>query len=66
MSENWYREYQVLTNRTHPTMQMHGASGYILSAIKTANQLSSGPSETPDESPDAKRHKPDDINERDT
>ena len=28
--ETWTRHYQVLPNRTHPTMQTHGASGFIL------------------------------------
>ena len=30
------RQYQVLPKRTHPTMQMHGASGFLLSATKLA------------------------------
>lgn len=34
ISENWYREYQVLSGRTHPMMSMSGSGGYLLSAIK--------------------------------
>ena len=34
LSEVWFREYQVLPERTHPTMQMSGSGGYILSGIK--------------------------------
>ena len=34
ITETWTREYQVLPQRTHPTMDMHGASGYILTATK--------------------------------
>jgi tRNA (adenine58-N1)-methyltransferase non-catalytic subunit len=32
--ETWHRVHQVLPMRTHPLMQMHGASGYILSGYK--------------------------------
>ena len=31
--QTWTRPYQVLPERTHPVMVMHGASGYILSGI---------------------------------
>jgi tRNA (adenine-N(1)-)-methyltransferase non-catalytic subunit len=34
LEELWMREHQVLPKRTHPTMSMHGASGFILSGIK--------------------------------
>jgi len=34
VEELFTREHQVLPSRTHPKMNMHGASGYILSAIK--------------------------------
>jgi tRNA (adenine-N(1)-)-methyltransferase non-catalytic subunit len=34
IEELWTREHQVLPMRTHPNMSMHGASGFILSAIK--------------------------------
>ncbi|CDW89783.1 trna (adenine-n)-methyltransferase non-catalytic subunit trm6-like [Stylonychia lemnae] len=34
IEELWTREYQVLPMRTHPNMNMHGASGFILSAVK--------------------------------
>ncbi|XP_046567117.1 tRNA (adenine(58)-N(1))-methyltransferase non-catalytic subunit TRM6-like [Haliotis rubra] len=30
LTETWYREYQVLPARTHPTMQMTGTGGYLL------------------------------------
>jgi len=36
IEELWTREYQVLSMRTHPTMSMHGASGYLLSCLKIA------------------------------
>lgn len=32
----WYREYQVLPNRTHPMMNMSSTGGYVLSATKLA------------------------------
>lgn len=32
--ETWHRVHQVLPMRTHPLMQMHGASGFILSGYK--------------------------------
>lgn len=34
ISESWMREYQVLPQRTHPMMEMNGASGYVLTGIK--------------------------------
>lgn len=34
IEELWTREYQVLPMRTHPQMSMHGASGFILSAMR--------------------------------
>ena len=34
VAENFYREYQVLPNRTHPINNMSGCGGFILSAIK--------------------------------
>ena len=34
LRETWFRDYQVLPMRTHPMMKMHGASGYLLSAVK--------------------------------
>ncbi|KAG9102889.1 tRNA (adenine(58)-N(1))-methyltransferase non-catalytic subunit trm6 [Ceratobasidium sp. 370] len=34
VTESWHREYQVLPGRTHPHMNMPGAGGFILSAIK--------------------------------
>ncbi|CCW63296.1 unnamed protein product [Phytomonas sp. EM1] len=34
ISETWYRHYQVLPQRTHPTVNMSTAGGYLLTAIK--------------------------------
>ena len=34
LSETWFREMQVLKDRTHPTMTMSGRSGYLLRGIK--------------------------------
>lgn len=34
ISETWYRHYQVLSQRTHPTVNMSTAAGYLLTAIK--------------------------------
>jgi len=34
LSETWLREFQVLPQRTRPSMSMHGASGYLLTGIK--------------------------------
>lgn len=34
VSSTWYREYQVLPDRTHPRMQMSGHGGYLLQAYK--------------------------------
>lgn len=34
ISESWYRNYQVLPQRTHPTVNMSTAAGYLLTAIK--------------------------------
>jgi hypothetical protein len=36
LMEIWTRDYQVLPERTHPTMKMHAASGYLLAGIKVA------------------------------
>ena len=35
LSDTFYREYQVLPNRTHPHVNMSHAAGYLLSGIKT-------------------------------
>ncbi|KAF5226388.1 hypothetical protein ECC02_000512 [Trypanosoma cruzi] len=35
VSETWYRHHQILPNRTHPTVNMSTAGGYLLTAIKT-------------------------------
>jgi tRNA A58 N-methylase Trm61 len=34
MNDTFTRRYQVLKNRTHPMMSMHGFGGYLLTAIK--------------------------------
>ncbi|KAL4305136.1 hypothetical protein HN51_038657 [Arachis hypogaea] len=34
LSEPWLREYQVLTSRTHPSMQMSAFGGYILTGTR--------------------------------
>jgi tRNA (adenine-N(1)-)-methyltransferase non-catalytic subunit len=34
VSENLYREYQVLPSRTHPKMSMSATGGYLLTGIK--------------------------------
>ena len=36
LTEAWYREYQVLTNRTHPHVNMSHSAGYLLAGVKTA------------------------------
>ena len=36
LSESFFREYQVLPNRTHPHVNMSYAAGYLLTGIKTA------------------------------
>ena len=37
LQEVWCREYQMLPHRTHPSMMMDGASGFILSGIVVQN-----------------------------
>ena len=39
LAESWWREYQVLPARTHPTMSTSGTGGYILSGTKIPAQL---------------------------
>ena len=36
LTEAWYREYQVLTNRTHPHVNQSHNAGYLLAGVKTA------------------------------
>jgi tRNA (adenine-N(1)-)-methyltransferase non-catalytic subunit len=36
LAELWTRDYQVLSNRTHPVMMMNGHGGYIFTATKVA------------------------------
>ena len=33
LSETWLRSYQVLPERTHPTVTMSGGGGYLLTGI---------------------------------
>jgi hypothetical protein len=55
LAEVWQREYQVLPNRTHPAMSMHGASGHVLTGVladggrfgRTAGVLFGGASPAP-------------------
>jgi hypothetical protein len=49
IAETWLRVHQVLPGRTHPHMQMDGASGYILNGIRVI----------PDNQEKAKREKTD-------
>lgn len=49
ISETWYRHHQVLPMRTHPTVNMSTAGGYLLTAIKvgrgeSASRVSAAPS----------------------
>eukprot|EP01061_Rhynchopus_euleeides_P014024 TRINITY_DN24313_c0_g1_i2.p1 TRINITY_DN24313_c0_g1~~TRINITY_DN24313_c0_g1_i2.p1 ORF type:complete len:471 (+),score=198.73 TRINITY_DN24313_c0_g1_i2:108-1520(+) len=37
LSETWFREYQVLPNRTHPTVNMNATGGFILSGTVVEN-----------------------------
>ena len=37
LAESWWREYQVLPARTHPTMSTSGTGGYLLSGTKISN-----------------------------
>lgn len=37
LAESWWREYQVLPARTHPTMSAYGTGGYILSGTKVSS-----------------------------
>ena len=39
VADTWYREYQVLPQRTHPTVTMSGTGGFILSATKIEGPL---------------------------
>jgi len=39
LSETWCRYYQILPGRTHPTMSMHGASGFILNGTKVLKEI---------------------------
>ena len=37
LSESWLRNYQILTDRSHPEVLMSGGGGYILSGIYVDN-----------------------------
>lgn len=43
ISETWYRHHQVLTNRTHPTVNMSAAGGYLLTAVKVERNAAPRP-----------------------
>ncbi len=47
LQESWWRDYQVLPSRTHPTMQMSGTGGFILSGITVAKQSAAPPQPKP-------------------
>ncbi|XP_033631675.1 tRNA (adenine(58)-N(1))-methyltransferase non-catalytic subunit TRM6-like [Asterias rubens] len=38
VTETWFREYQVLPERTHPHVNMSGTGGYILTGIKVCDE----------------------------
>eukprot|EP00112_Aurelia_sp_Birch-Aquarium-sp1_P004068 Seg1461.3 transcript_id=Seg1461.3/GoldUCD/mRNA.D3Y31 product="tRNA adenine58-N1-methyltransferase" protein_id=Seg1461.3/GoldUCD/D3Y31 len=40
LTETWFRDMQVLPNRTHPVITMSARSGYILRALKTKKENS--------------------------
>lgn len=40
ISETWYRHHQVLPKRTHPTVNMSTAGGYLLTAVKVGKSSS--------------------------
>ena len=40
LSETFWRPHQVLPDRTHPVMVMHGASGYVVRGTVTAHAYS--------------------------
>nr|CCC94005.1 conserved hypothetical protein [Trypanosoma congolense IL3000] len=42
ISETWCRHHQVLPNRTHPTVRMSTASGYLMTAIKVNEKVVNG------------------------
>ncbi|KPA81698.1 hypothetical protein ABB37_04002 [Leptomonas pyrrhocoris] len=41
ISDTWYRHHQVLPKRTHPTVNMSTAGGYLLTAIKVGQNAAS-------------------------
>ncbi|GET93677.1 hypothetical protein, conserved [Leishmania tarentolae] len=47
ISETWYRHHQVLPKRTHPTVNMSTAAGYLLTAIKVCRDSAAWRSTVP-------------------
>jgi tRNA (adenine-N(1)-)-methyltransferase non-catalytic subunit len=43
ISETWYRHHQVLSNRTHPTVNMSTAGGYLLTATRVEKNSAPSP-----------------------
>ncbi|XP_037274585.2 tRNA methyltransferase 6 non-catalytic subunit [Rhipicephalus microplus] len=39
LTESWLRSHQVLPNRTHPSINMSGGGGYVLTGIKVADDV---------------------------
>ncbi|KAH7972638.1 hypothetical protein HPB52_014418 [Rhipicephalus sanguineus] len=39
LTESWLRSHQVLPNRTHPSINMSGGGGYVLTGIKVADSV---------------------------
>lgn len=37
LSESWLRGHQVLQDRTHPSINMSGGGGYVLTGIKVTD-----------------------------
>ncbi len=46
LTECWYREQQVLPNRTHPLMQMSATGGYVLGGLLCRSVAAGGPTAT--------------------
>ena len=57
LSETWCRQIQVLTDRTHPDINMSGRSGYILRGIKVLSEDKSTETNTDDEEQCSKRQR---------
>ena len=39
VNETFFRQYQILENRSHPDMRMHNASGFVLSGVKVTPSI---------------------------